>query len=89
MTTLTAASAKVQFLNLLSQADILGERFTITRNGKPCAILMSNDEYEGLIETFQIFQDQDLTQKLLKSVKASDQGTTLSFDSVVGRKQKR
>lgn len=89
MTTVTATLAKGKFLNLLRQADQLGERFTITHNGKPCAILMGNDEYEGLLETLQILQDKNLTKQLLKAIKDADAGRAVSFESVTGRKQRK
>ena len=58
MTTLTASSAKEQFLSLLRKSHDFGEKYTITHNGQPYAILMSTDEYDGLLETLEILQDK-------------------------------
>jgi prevent-host-death family protein len=36
-----------------------GTEFTITRHGKPVAVLMSFDEYESMIETLNILSDDE------------------------------
>lgn len=89
MTTLTATKAKAQFLSLLRKTNDLHETFAITHNGQPYAVIMSNDEYEGLLETMEILQDKVLTRNLLKAIKRADQGQTISFEKAIGRKQRR
>lgn len=89
MTTLTASTAKGKFLSLLRRSHDLGEKYTITHKGRPCAVLMSTDEYEGLIETLEILQDKNITKELLLSIKEADHGKTISFKQVVGRQQKK
>lgn len=89
MTTLTASTAKGRFLSLLRKTHDLGEKYTITHNGTPCAVLMSNDEYEGLLETLEILQDKNITKELLLSLQEANQGKTISFKQVVGRQQKK
>jgi prevent-host-death family protein len=61
MTTLSLSDAKTQLARLLREADELGERFVITRSGRPAAVLISNEEYEGLLETLEILADPKLT----------------------------
>jgi len=36
-----------------------GTEFTITRHGKPVAVILSSDEYESLVETLNILSDDD------------------------------
>jgi prevent-host-death family protein len=36
-----------------------GEAFTITKHGRPMAVILSYDEYESLIETLNVFSDAD------------------------------
>ena len=88
MVLLTASEAKEKFLRLLRESHEFGERYTITRNGKPYAVLLSSDEYEGLIETLEILQNKTLTKELLESMQRADQKNTLSFEDVTGQKQK-
>lgn len=89
MVTLTVSAAKEQFLSLIRNTRDLGASYTITHNGKPYAVLMSKDEYEGLMETLEILKDKNVTEELLRAVKEADTKDTLSFDEIAGRKQKR
>lgn len=36
-----------------------GNEFTITRHGKPVAVILSYEEYESLVETLNILSDDD------------------------------
>lgn len=36
-----------------------GTTYTITRHGRPVAVVLSHDEYESLIETMNILADDD------------------------------
>lgn len=36
-----------------------GEAYTITRHGRPTAVILGFDEYESLIETLNILSDDD------------------------------
>ena len=87
MTVLTATTAKEQFLGLLRKSHDFGAKYTITHNGQPCAVLMSMEEYEGLLETLEILENKNLAKELLKSIKEADRGKTVSFEKAVGRKQ--
>ncbi len=87
MTTLTATTAKEQFLGLLRKTHDFGAKYTITHNGQPFAVLMSTEEYEGLLETLEILESKNITRELLKSIQEADEGKTVPFEKVAGRKQ--
>ena len=36
------------------------EAFTITKHGRPTAVILSYDEYESLIETLNVLSDSDV-----------------------------
>jgi len=36
-----------------------GNEFTITRHGKPVAVILGHDEYEALVESLNILSDDD------------------------------
>ena len=88
MTTLTVTAAKGRFLGLLRKIHDLHETCALTHNGRPYAVIMSNEDYEGMLETMEILKDKALTGRLLHSVKNANEGKTLSFESVIGRRQK-
>ena len=89
MTTITVTSAKSRLLSLLRRTHDLHESYAITHNGRPYAVILSNDDYEGLLETNDILKDKVLTRNLLRSLKNADGRKTLSFNQVAGRPQKQ
>ena len=62
MTTLTVTTAKSRFLSLLRKANDLHEVYAVTNKGRPYAVIMSNDEYEGLLETMDLLKNKTLTR---------------------------
>ncbi|HJN02623.1 MAG: type II toxin-antitoxin system Phd/YefM family antitoxin [Nitrospinota bacterium] len=50
MINLTVTETKAHLLEKIRQADTAMESFVIPKNGKPTAIIMSIDEYEGWLE---------------------------------------
>lgn len=45
--------------DILDDVVATGNQYTITRHGRPVAVLVSADEYESLIETLNILSDSD------------------------------
>ena len=87
MKTMTVTQAKSQFLSLLRKSNDLGEVFSVTLNGSPYGVIMSQQDYEGMLETIDILQDDKLSRDLLKRMKDADQGKYVSFEQATGRKQ--
>ena len=67
--------ARTHLTELLDDVESVHEHVVITRNGRPAAIVMSQAEYDSLIETLEILGDQ----KLMADLAASDE------DVVAGR----
>lgn len=88
MTTLTVTEAKSHFLELIRNADKRLERFLITKQGKPSAVLMNADEFEGWLETLEIMSDKKALKEIRQARKELEQGKAKSFKVVVGRPQK-
>ena len=57
--TLAIAEARDNFRSIIDEVSATGAGYTITRHGKPVAVLISHDEYEALIETLNILSDDD------------------------------
>lgn len=57
MTTVKLSEAKTHLARLLKNVQELGERVIITRTGEPAGVLISHEEYEGLLETLDILGD--------------------------------
>lgn len=45
------------------------DRYVITRHGKPEAVILSEEDYESLLETLDILSDQ----KLMKEIKKAEE----------------
>ncbi len=43
------------------------DRFIITRHGKPEAVILSEEDYESLLETIEILSDQTLVKQIKKA----------------------
>jgi len=89
MTTLTVTQAKAHFLELVRNSDKRLERFLITKEGKPAAVLMNADEFDGWLETLEIMSDKKALKEIRQARKELEQGKGLSWKKVVGRVQNR
>ena len=88
MTTITVTEAKSHFLEIIRNSDKMLERFLITKNGKPAAVMMNADEFAGWLETLEIMSNKKALNGLRKTLKEFKLGKTKSFKEVIGRKQK-
>jgi len=86
MTALTATAARKGFFNLLHDANEQHEIFHI-RHKSGDAVLMSEVEYEGLIETLELLSTPGFKEGFEKSKTEADAGDTLSFKDVFGEEQ--
>ncbi|MBI3540697.1 MAG: type II toxin-antitoxin system Phd/YefM family antitoxin [Deltaproteobacteria bacterium] len=81
---LPITDVKKDLLPLIKKVQRLHETVAITRNGKAAAVLMSLEEYEGLLETIEILGDSKLMKILNKSRKEMDEGKSVSHREVWG-----
>lgn len=89
MTTKTATEAKAHFLELIRAAEKRLGRFVITRSGRPAAVLMNADEYEGWLETLALVSDPRVRAELRDAMEELRAGQGHSFEEVVGRPQRK
>ncbi len=89
MNTVTATNAKTKFLSMVRRSHDLGEVYAITNNGQPYSVLMGHGEYEGFLETIEILKNKAVARELIQAVQDADENKTVSFESAVGRKQKK
>ena len=59
METTSLADAKNRLSELVSAVQGTWDRVTITKNGKPVAVLMAVEDLESLVETLEILSDPD------------------------------
>ena len=64
MKVLPLSEVKAKLSELVDVVERRDESITITRNGKPVAILVSMDEYDGWHETIQILRDPEFLREI-------------------------
>ncbi len=70
MKTLSLSEAKMKLSALVDAVNSTDEEITITKNGRPVAVLVSPDEFEGWKETQAIMSDADLMKEIKGGLKA-------------------
>jgi antitoxin YefM len=86
MTTLTATDARKGLFDLLRGANERHEIYHI-RHRQGDAVLMSEAEYDSLIETLELLSAPGFNESFKKAQTEAQTGDTRSFDEVFGEPQ--
>jgi prevent-host-death family protein len=70
METLSLSEAKMKLSELIEKVQSTDLEVIITKNGRPAAVLVSPDEFEGWRETIAIKADGDMMREIKKGVSA-------------------
>jgi prevent-host-death family protein len=76
METTSLADAKNRLSELVAAVRGTWERVTITKNGRPVAVLMAVEDLESLIETLQILSDPDAMAAIAEDRSGTGERTT-------------
>ncbi|MBI5200662.1 MAG: type II toxin-antitoxin system Phd/YefM family antitoxin [Elusimicrobia bacterium] len=85
---LASTAARKKFLSIVRDAGATFSRYVITHRGRPEAVVMSAEEFEGWLESLEIAASSSWRKALAQARREEKSGRRLSFESVVGRKQK-
>ena len=77
MKILSLSEAKMKLSELIENVYSTDEEITITKNGRPAAVLISPEEFENLKETIEIKSDLDLMNEIKKGLAALSKKTKL------------
>jgi len=80
--TIPASKAKVHFSSLLRRIREQHESFAITQRGRVEGVLLSYEEYEGLLETLEILSDRQLMKSIDRGLKDEKAGRVLPHAEV-------
>lgn len=78
MTTLPLTEAKTKLNELIDSAVSTHERVTITRHGKPAAVLLSVDDLEALEETLYWQSQPGVREDIAKAREEAEAGTLMT-----------
>ncbi len=81
--TIPFTEAKAHLSELVDRAVREHERFVVTRNGRPAAVLLSPEDLESLEETVEILQDRGLMESILRSRREAAEGKRLPLRDYV------
>jgi antitoxin YefM len=68
MKIMSVSEAKMKLSSLIDEVSSTDEEVTITKNGRPAAIMISHEEYESLKETAAIRSDKELMDEIRKGM---------------------
>ncbi len=68
MNTMSISEAKMKLSALVESVNTTDQEVTITKNGRPIAVLVSPDEFEGWRETLAICSSNDLMKEIKKGL---------------------
>ena len=69
MKVLPLSEVKTKLSELVDVIERRDESITITRNGKPVAMIVSKDEYEGWHETSEILRDPEFLGEIRQGIR--------------------
>ena len=81
----SVSEAKNKLLDLIRRMKHKQEIVAITRDGVPSAVLLSMEQFEGLMETIEILSDQKSMRALRRSLKQADKRQWIRQDEVFSR----
>ena len=83
MTTLTATNARREFFDLVKKTT-KGHRVYRIRHRDGSAVLMSEEDYESLMESLELLAIPGFRASMKRSVAQMKRGDTFSFEEVLG-----
>ncbi|MGL5857919.1 MAG: type II toxin-antitoxin system Phd/YefM family antitoxin [Angustibacter sp.] len=82
MTTLPLSEAKDRLSGLVDAAEKTHEVFTITKHGRPAAVLMAAEDLESLHETLFWLSQPDIHESIAAARRAYEAGETIDIDEI-------
>ena len=76
---MSVSAAKAQLLEVLRRIEEQRAKVVITKNGIPKAVLLSYEDFEGLLETIDILTDSRTVEGIKKGLKDIHQGKVVSL----------
>jgi prevent-host-death family protein len=83
--TLPLAEVKKSLSSIVKDIDEKYDRYIITRNGVEKAVIISTEEFEGLIETLDILSNKKEREAIARAKKQVKRGETISLKELMSR----
>ena len=86
---ITVRKLRANLAGVLNDVTARLDRYVISKRGRPEAILMCIDDYEGWLETLEIMSDRKTLRDIGEARKELARGKRYTFEEVFGRPQRR
>jgi len=83
--TIPLAEAKKSLSAIIKDVDERFDRFAITKNGVEKAVIISSEEFEGLLETLDILSRKEEKDAIARAKKQIKTGRTVSLSDFKAR----
>jgi antitoxin YefM len=80
--TIPIAEAKKRLSAIIKDVDEKFDRYTITKNGVNKAVLVSSDEFDGLLETIDILSRREEREAIARAKMEVQSGQTVSLKDI-------
>jgi prevent-host-death family protein len=80
--TMSLKELRPQLPKVIKDLDSKMDRFIITKRGKPVAVMMAVDDFEGLVETLEIMSDKKLMRDIKKAQADVKAGRVIPFEKI-------
>ena len=85
--TIPLKEARAKFSKLVDRVDRLSDRYIVTKNGVPKAVVMSAEEFESWVETLEFMSHPKAVKALEQGLREAKAGKFHSFKEVFGEEQ--
>lgn len=79
---LPLAEVKAKFSEMVDRVEQQHDRITVTRNGRPAAVLMSADDLAALEDTLELLSDPTAMAEIERARRDVEAGHTVSADEL-------
>jgi len=87
--TITLKELRPELPEVIKGIDTKLDRYIVTKRGKPIAIMMSPDDYEGLLETIEILSNKETARRIKRAKREIKEGKTVSLEDLRCKIEKR
>ena len=77
--TIPLAEAKKSLSAIIKDVVEKYDRFTVTKNGVKAAVILSSEEFDGLLETLDILSSKEEREAIARAKKQVKTGNTVSL----------
>ncbi|MCY9785381.1 type II toxin-antitoxin system Phd/YefM family antitoxin [Nocardiopsis sp. EMB25] len=83
MMTMPLAEVRNNLSKIVDDVERTHDSVTITRNGKPSAVVISVDDYESLLETFALLESSEEQERLREAEESIEAGDVTTAEEMV------